>query len=98
MAKMSIEDKIAQLEARAKTLRARLANQERAKDTRRKILIGALILYRLENNPTAEFSKYLTNWLQRELPGFLTREEDKALFADILEKPTKEPDTEKTDI
>jgi hypothetical protein len=37
MARKPIEQQIAQLEARAKALKARLVNQERAKDTRRKI-------------------------------------------------------------
>jgi hypothetical protein len=84
MARKPIEQQIAQLEARAKALKARLVNQERAKDTRRKILIGALVLHRLEHSGDGEFSKRLTDWLKRELPGFLTREEDKMLFADLL--------------
>jgi len=84
MARKPIEQQIAQLEARAKTLKARLARQDRARDTRRKILIGALVLHRLEHNGDAEFSERLANWLRRELPGFLSREEDKALFADLL--------------
>lgn len=84
MARKPIEQQIAQLEARAKALKARLVNQERAKDTRRKILIGALVLHRLEHNGDGDFPKRLTDWLKRELPGFLTREEDKMLFADLL--------------
>ncbi len=84
MARKPIEQQIAQLEARAKALKARLVNQERAKDTRRKILIGALVLHRLDHSGDGEFSKRLTDWLKRELPGFLTREEDKMLFADLL--------------
>lgn len=38
MARKPIEQQIAQLEPRAKTLKARLAKQDRARDTRRKIL------------------------------------------------------------
>ena len=41
MAKKSIAERIAQLEAQKKTLQARLGKQERAKDTRRKVLLGA---------------------------------------------------------
>jgi len=37
----------------------------------------------LENAGDAEFSKRLGDWLRRELPGFLTREADKTLFADL---------------
>lgn len=101
MARKPIEQQIAQLEARAKALKSRLANQERAKDTRRKILLGALVLHRLEHSNDGEFSKRLADWLRRELPGFLTREEDKTLFADLLNPkagaPAPIPESEKAD-
>lgn len=87
MARRSIEERISQLEAQRKTLQARLGKQERARDTRRKILLGALVLYRLETSGEGEFSKGLGAWLRRELPGFLTRDDDKALFADLLTVP-----------
>ena len=87
MARLPIEQQIAQLEARAKALKARMAKQDRAKDTRRKILLGALVLHRLEQSGDGEFSKRLGDWLRRELPGFLSREEDKTLFADLLNTP-----------
>lgn len=97
----SIDERIAQLEARARTLKARKAQQDRAKDTRRKILLGALILNRLEHSADTEFSKRLTDWIRRELPGFLSREEDKTLFADLLNpKPDAQapiPESEKAD-
>lgn len=95
MARKPIEQQIAQLEARAKQLKARLAKQERARDTRRKILIGALVLNRLEHNADAEFSERLANWLRRELPGFLSRENDKALFPDLLQ-PKRKTETSET--
>jgi len=31
------------------------------------------------------------DWLHRELPGFLTRDDDKALFADLLKPPAEDP-------
>ena len=61
-----------------------MGKQERANDTRRKVLLGALVLHRLENAGVAEFSKRLGDWLRRELPGFLTRDSDKTLFGDLL--------------
>jgi len=85
MTRRSIEERIAQLEAQRKTLQARLGKQERAHDTRRKVLLGALALNRLEKSDDSEFSKRLGDWLRRELPGFLTRDVDKLLFSDILE-------------
>ena len=84
MAQRTIEEWLAQLEAQKKTLQARLGKQERARDTRRKILLGALVLHRLEQSDDAEFPKRMGDWLKQELPRFLTREEDKALFTDLL--------------
>jgi hypothetical protein len=89
MAKRTIEQRLAQLDAQRKTLQSRLGKQERARDTRRKILLGALVLHRLEQSGDGEFSKRLGDWLRRELPGFLTRDDDKALFADLLNAPAE---------
>jgi hypothetical protein len=84
MAKRSIEERLAQLDARRKALQSRLSQQGRAQDTRRKILIGALVLRRLEANPDVAIGGKLADWVTRELPGFLTRDIDKALFADLI--------------
>ena len=85
MARKTIGQRITELEVRKKTLVARLGKQERARDTRRKILLGALVLHRLENSNDADFTRRLGDWLRKELPGFLTRDGDKDLFADILQ-------------
>jgi len=87
MSAKAIRERLLQLEARKQVLVARLAKQERAHDTRRKILIGALVLHRLQQSGDAELARRLGDWLRAELPGFLTREGDKVLFADIL-KPS----------
>ncbi len=86
MARKSIEERLAQLDAQRATLKARLSKQERANDTRRKVLLGALVLHRLETGKD-EFSQNLGDWLRRELPDFLTRPGDKELFADLLKPP-----------
>ncbi|MFG1466458.1 mobilization protein [Xanthobacter sp. DSM 24535] len=83
MARKSIEERLAQLDVQRATLKARLGKQERANDTRRKVLLGALVLRRLESGKD-EFSRRLDEWLKRELPDFLTRDGDKELFADLL--------------
>lgn len=83
MVKRSIEERLAQLEVQRQTLKARLGKQERARDTRRKVLLGALVLHRLGED-SRPFDQALKEWLQRELPGFLTRPDDRALFADLL--------------
>lgn len=92
MARKSIEQRLAELEVQRSALKARLSKQERANDTRRKVLLGALVLHRLDNANDPEFTKRLGEWLRRELPGFLTRDGDKLLFADILDaKNASEP-------
>ena len=88
MAKLSIEERIAQLEARKKSLQARLTKQDRAADTRRKILLGAFLLDRMEDAKAAardpDFAARLREWLTGELPAFLTRPNDRALFPEWI--------------
>src|SRR5581483_12002763 len=87
MARMaSLEDRIAAAETRLKELkerqvrirtreRAAEAARERKADTRRKILVGALVTAKVEKG---EFSG---ETLQKWLDGFLTRPDDRSLFA-----------------
>src|SRR5271156_3927533 len=84
MAKRSIAERLAQLEAQRKSLQTKLGKQERAKDTRRKVLLGAFLLHRLEKGQDAFSKQQLPEWLRRELPKFITRDEDAALFDDLL--------------
>lgn len=95
MAKRSIAERLAQLEAQRKTLQTKLSKQERAKDTRRKVLLGAFLLYRLEKGQDAFSKQQLPDWLRKELPGFITRDDDAALFADLIDdKAAKRPASE----
>ena len=84
MVRKSIEQRLAELDAQRSALKARLSKQDRANDTRRKVLLGALVLHRLDNANDPEFTQRLGDWLRRELPSFLTRDNDKALFTDLL--------------
>ena len=80
-----IAQRIRELEERKRALQSRLDKQERAQATRRKILLGSLLLERLgQNNDTSRHDD-LKRWLGKELPDFLTRDADVALFADIPE-------------
>lgn len=81
----SLEEQLSQLEEKRKTLQARLQKQERAKETRRKILIGALVLDRMGGDRDPEFARRLSDWLRRELPGFLTRQIDRDLFEELID-------------
>ncbi len=57
MARRTIEERIARLEAQKKSLQARRGKQERARDTRRKVLLGALVLQRLEAGHDPAFNQ-----------------------------------------
>ncbi|SKA39256.1 mobilization protein, partial [Consotaella salsifontis] len=89
MARKSIEERLAQLEAQKKTLKARLGKQERARDTRRKVLLGALVLHQLEDDKNPANAARITEWLKRDLPGFLTRDIDRMLFPDLVPQPAE---------
>jgi hypothetical protein len=84
MTRRSIEQRIAQLDAKKKTLQARLGKQERARDTRRKVLLGALVLQRLETETQGTTPGWMRSWLMLELPKFLTRDVDKLLLEDLM--------------
>ena len=84
MARKTIEQRLAELEAQRSALKARLSKTERNNDMRRKVLIGSLVLQYVETSNDQEFRKQLGEWLRRELPGFLTRDNDKALFEDLI--------------
>ena len=84
MARKTIEQRLAELDAQRSALKARLSKTERNNDMRRKVLIGSLVVHHLETSDDQEFSRQLGEWLRRELPGFLTRDNDKALFADLI--------------
>lgn len=87
MARRSIVQRIAQLEARKQTLLTRLGRHTRARDTRRKILLGAFVLHQLQHGKNPVFDAKLKQWLRDELPGFLVRENDRELFAEDLLRP-----------
>ncbi len=86
MARKTIEQRLAELDAQRSALKARLSKTERNNDMRRKVLIGSLVLHHLETSDDQVFKQQLGEWLRRELPGFLTRDSDKALFADLIEQ------------
>ncbi|MCY3875296.1 MAG: hypothetical protein OXF88_13515 [Rhodobacteraceae bacterium] len=93
MANVSDEERLKELakkkqaiEAWRTAIRPRVAKRERARDMRRKILVGSLFLLKMENNP--ENGPRFRVWLKKKLPGFL-RETGHALFDDIIEEDTE---------
>lgn len=92
MARRSIEQSFAEPEAQRSALKTGLSKPERANDTRPKVLLGAFVLSRLENANDPEFTNRLGDCFHSELPGFLTRDSDKALFANLFNaKHASEP-------
>jgi hypothetical protein len=75
---VGLEEQLRVLKARQQRLIARerklTAQRERREDTRRKILIGAMILEHIEQG------RYSREALKAALDRFLTREADRALF------------------
>ena len=73
-----LEEKLRQLKAREQAVEARRRTLEsrrsRKADTRRKILVGAIVLARVERGEISESD------LRRWLDGALTRSDDRALF------------------
>ncbi len=63
MARKTIEQRLAELDAQRSALKARLSKTERNNNMRRKVLIGALVLHHLETSNDQEFSKQLSDWL-----------------------------------
>jgi len=74
----SLEERVRQLKARQQRIEARRRSLEsrraRRDDTRRKILVGAIVLAKLEQGVIAE--SVLRGWLE----GALERPDDRALF------------------
>jgi hypothetical protein len=85
-----LKKKQEQLTVRIQMLEAAEKTRERKKDVRRKILFGALVLERLrQGDPRAES-------LKAELDGYLTRDNDRALF-ELSPLPKKEGETKTTE-
>lgn len=87
--------KINQLKAKNEQLEARkltaLLKGNKSRDTRRKILAGALILDIMEKDEAAK------NRFMVQLDKYLTRDDDRALFdLKSLSKETEEPKTPKS--
>lgn len=74
----TLETKLEQLKVRRQRLEARkkalLSKRERAADTRRKILVGAIVLAKVDQGEFEQ--RTLRRWLDKAL----TRADDRALF------------------
>ena len=71
----------AKLNARTRRVRSRLSARERKIDTRRKILVGAMMLKLSDQHPN------IKEFMVKHLDDFLDHPRDRALFADLPPKP-----------
>ena len=70
---LKLKEQRAKLEARIQAIEARAKQDERKKDTRRKILVGSYYLEQvIQNNQMDD--------LKKKLDSFLTRNSDRRLF------------------
>lgn len=70
----ALRSKRAQIDAQLAQLAARERSESRKVDTRRKILIGAVVLQEMENRPE------INAWIRRLLDERLVKDRDRALF------------------
>ena len=88
-----MKKQLAEIKARIKAAESREAKKRRAEDTRRKVLIGAIVLEEARKNH--KFGVQLTALLRDKL----TRPHDRALFGlDKLDNQTDTPSASKPDI
>ena len=79
MSKSRVEQlkaKKAQIDAQLKAAQARERAQKRKDDTRRKIIVGALIQQHAELNPNSDFTRTVLKLIQQHV----TTDKDRALF------------------
>ena len=71
----------AKLNARTQRVRSRLSARERKTDTRRKILVGAMMLKLSDQHPN------IKEFMVKHLDDFLDHPRDRELFDDLPAKP-----------
>ena len=76
----------AKLNARTRRVRSRLAVRERKTDTRRKILVGAMMLKLSGQHPN------IKEFMVKHLEEFLEHPRDRALFEDLPDRSNTPPD------
>ena len=79
-------ERVAKAHERVRKLEAQERKTERAKDTRRKVLLGALVMEELERD--TPMRSELERWLAERLPGYLIREHDRDVMAQFMDGGT----------
>ena len=84
------QKKIGQIDAQLADLTARERLAERKRDTRRKVIMGALAGYHMRKNPSSDFAKKLAALIDEYVIG----DRERALF-DLEPLPKTEQDSRK---
>ncbi|MFS8125473.1 mobilization protein [Rhizobium sp. BR 250] len=88
MARKPVARRIEELEARKRTLMARLAAQERRLELRRKILLGTWMISELQQPADRPEVQMLRDLLRRQLPQMALRDADRQLLEELLREET----------
>ncbi|WP_425962159.1 mobilization protein [Rhizobium nepotum] len=90
MARKPVARRIEELEARRRTLMARLAAQERRLEVRRKMLLGTLLASELQTSADGPDAQMLRDWIRCQLPQMALRDADRALLEGLLDGENRE--------
>lgn len=82
--KEQLQQKLKDIQAEISRINAKEAKEERAKDTRRKILIGAFVQWKMKNDIAYEQS------FMKELGSYLKSDRDRKVF-DLPPLPKEQP-------
>ncbi|MFB4373506.1 mobilization protein [Agrobacterium sp. CR_3] len=84
MARKPVARRIEELEARKRSLMARLAARERRLEVRRKMLLGTWVVSELRQSAEGPDVQMLRDLLRRQLPQMALRDADRQLLEDLL--------------
>lgn len=84
MVRKPVARRIEELEARKRSLMARLAARERRLEVRRKMLLGTWMVSELRQSAEEPDVRMLRDLLRRQLPQMTLRDADRQLLEDLL--------------
>ncbi|MBB4283612.1 MULTISPECIES: mobilization protein [Agrobacterium tumefaciens complex] len=84
MVRKPVARRIEELEARKRSLMARLAARERRLEVRRKMLLGTWMVSELRQSAEGPDVRMLRDLLRRQLPQMALRDADRQLLEDLL--------------
>ncbi|WP_223569186.1 mobilization protein [Agrobacterium tumefaciens] len=84
MVRKPVARRIEELEARKRSLMARLAARERRLEVRRKMLLGTWVVSELRQSAEGPDVRMLRDLLRRQLPQMALRDADRQLLEELL--------------